>query len=269
MIYVFIKSCFKFAIKDSFYRIDCASTLIGVLVPSLYWWNGKPMPETTVGQISFYIGFALLIIVLIRLLVAPYFVWKDETIRLKEAKSHIDKISQSKEWSSSDTKKLVQPALLNRRLELAEQIFTHSNSMKPAIADSLWEIEKEFMAIERDATPFRNEPDFSKFMTQMSFAMRYAWMAFHANDTNISSEQRLYIGNICNSYAQTAGRYLHDLLIGDGEVSISRKSLLDERITAPIEALKFTKNSYSTQAASPNVVLHLPPELLWNLEKGQ
>jgi hypothetical protein len=78
----YITDIAEFAFRKSYDGLDRLATIAGLAVPAVYYFAGKPMPETVGGQIAAFVLCALAAITVLRFLSAPYFVWREQQAKI-------------------------------------------------------------------------------------------------------------------------------------------------------------------------------------------
>jgi hypothetical protein len=161
----------RFALSGSVLLTDKLSVVAGIVVPALFYVSGKPMPDWAVG----YVASSLVIIVLatagLRLLFAPYFVWKDQRAEIAELRRQLDspnRIEREKlaEIMAQERKKVVDEVHRTKRFVVFEN-WTDE------------QIKNVFHGSEESVDLFLNDKTF-----------RELWDAFHAGVVEFAAERR-------------------------------------------------------------------------------
>ena len=76
MLAQYISRVLAFAGRGLVLRTDALQILIAALLPAFFQIIDLPMPETTATAIAAYVGYGLAIFFLMRIVAAPYFLWR-------------------------------------------------------------------------------------------------------------------------------------------------------------------------------------------------
>lgn len=90
MIGTYLLRCISFSVQKSLRGADALSILAALVIPSWYWWKDKPIPENAPGFYSFCILAVLAAFILVRLITAPYFLWKKDQHTISEIRKEIE-----------------------------------------------------------------------------------------------------------------------------------------------------------------------------------
>lgn len=82
----YFKAVLKYAVRGFVGRTDGFQIVLASLVPAFYQIMGRPMPVETQNVVLTYIAYATFGFIIIRLITAPYFVWRDQEVKIAELK---------------------------------------------------------------------------------------------------------------------------------------------------------------------------------------
>lgn len=86
----YIYRVWKFAFREFGVRTDLWYALISILVSGLTGGSRKPIHEITAHDAAVYFGIAIGVYILLRMLVAPYFLWKEDQNEIAILKATLD-----------------------------------------------------------------------------------------------------------------------------------------------------------------------------------
>ena len=101
--------------KPSVRITDGLSIMAGVAVPAFYWLQDKPVPEDILGPVSFVILTVAAGAIVLRLITAPYFIWKEDGER-------IDELETALAAPAHKEQELISEILARQKVEAAEEI---------------------------------------------------------------------------------------------------------------------------------------------------
>jgi hypothetical protein len=161
----FFARCLAFAFSRTFYRADALSVFAGLGVPAWYWVRAVPIPEWTAGFISFLILIISLAFLLIRLLTAPYFVWREE-------KSRVDSLTDLLYSQSQRRRDFFENSALNDRYELSREL-TFYVLMNASVEDAAsLDVDAHINALSRRAILFLGDVNFRRYWDTFSYGVR-------------------------------------------------------------------------------------------------
>ena len=89
MLWAYIGLVLRFALRRTTPIIDALQTIAASAVPALAKLAGVKMAANATDSVLAYIGLAAVAFVILRLVSAPYFIWKEQTIGIESLKSEI------------------------------------------------------------------------------------------------------------------------------------------------------------------------------------
>lgn len=236
--------------------------IAGTCVPAWFWFRDGSEPKT--GELYFYVLVWLGVVIALRLIISPYFIWKITQDRIATLEEELSK-AKSLGWTYHDTQALVQKELIKTRLELAPKILDISNSMLPFRFEKWRELYAVTHEVFEQCQPFYDGGRLKSIIFNLRFAMENSWYFAHATDTNIPSDQLTHIANDYNLCAARYGAAAYDLIMGNGENTRSFEILDDVRHRNPFEAWTTKELSAHFTEEGPDVVkIYLLDELLWH-----
>ena len=90
----FLAAIWRFASPKAITRLDTWQIIVGSLVPLFYWLRGLPMPSDALTYYCSLLGLGALGTVLIRVIIAPYFIWKEQQAKISELSAKLDEPRQ-------------------------------------------------------------------------------------------------------------------------------------------------------------------------------
>ena len=115
MLIKYLIKIFGFTFRGLVIRTDALQILLAAAFPSIYHIMGWPMPSELAPSIAAYIGYAVGTFLLMRLVAAPYFIWKEDQ---KKIKSIEDKLL----LPDKRAKEQMLKAITKRRIDLIDQV---------------------------------------------------------------------------------------------------------------------------------------------------
>ena len=79
----YLGECFHRAFRGSVLFTDKVSIIGGVLAPALFFVRGEPMDAAYQGYVAWTILTIVCVGIALRLVTAPYFIWRDDKREIK------------------------------------------------------------------------------------------------------------------------------------------------------------------------------------------
>ncbi len=86
----YLPRLFGFATTRSVARTDLLAGVFGVLVPSFFILTGRKVPEDAANLVALWASCTVLAVVALRLLAAPYYLWKSDQETISSLKAQLD-----------------------------------------------------------------------------------------------------------------------------------------------------------------------------------
>lgn len=91
MLWQYIGLVLSFSLRRSTIRTDIMQILAASALPAAAKFAGIKMPETASNDMLAYIGLATIAFIVLRLLCAPYFIWREQTAHIRDLKLELSK----------------------------------------------------------------------------------------------------------------------------------------------------------------------------------
>lgn len=112
----------RFAFRRSLAVTDGLSILVGVLIPAISRVSGKAAAEDFAGYAAWAVILCVVSLIILRLVTAQYFIWREQNKKIAELESELAKPEQSVKARMHDDIATARIALLDQLMRIHERV---------------------------------------------------------------------------------------------------------------------------------------------------
>lgn len=159
----------QFVLARTLIRTDILSAVVSAIMPAMFFLSGREMPADLAVTISLWIASSIAVVLLVRLLAAPYVIWTRD-------QSEIARLADELEAPTRKNRIEFQTHFIKERAELAKQLARFVSLEMIFGQFHTVNIDAELRPISTRAYIFLPDPSFRMYWTSFCAALRRAHM---------------------------------------------------------------------------------------------
>jgi hypothetical protein len=175
---IYVRLIGEYVLARTLVRTDILSAVVGALLPAAFYLLGHDMPADFAVTISLWVASSVVLILLIRLLAAPYVIWTRDQAAIVALK---DKLAEP----NRRQREILRDHFLEERANLAKMLAPFVSLEKIFGQLHTVDIESEIRPISTRAFLFITDQDFGIYWQDFCMALRRAHMGAKFHHDNI------------------------------------------------------------------------------------
>ena len=155
----------RYVFARTLVRTDILSAVASALIPAVFYAAGKPMPDDIMVTVSLWLAGGIGLVVILRLIVAPYVIWKRDQAEI----AHLREIITD---SSTRRRHFFENEFLADRAHLAKDLANFAVLMPREADMETFDADNLLQPLTRRAVLFLGDANFSNYWNTFCTALR-------------------------------------------------------------------------------------------------